>query len=110
MPYQDPDPTDPMTLHGVAVETDNENAVVDMAVCFIEEYVRLGFDAERIERIFWTKGYAGPAMALQALGAERIRELIADEIALRGPRRAAHPSGDTTTPSGISLPVLETGS
>jgi len=108
MPYDDPDPTDPMTLHGVGVETDSEESMVEMAACFIEEYARLGFDARRIERMFHTQGYAGPAMALRVLGEKRIRDLIADEIALRGSRREIKTELETTV-TGISLPVLEMG-
>ena len=108
MPYDDPDPTDPMTLHGVVVETDSDEAMVEMAVCFIEEYVRLGFGADRISQMFHTRGYAGPALALRTLGDERVRKLISEEIALRGPRYAKKEC-DTTISAGISLPVLETG-
>lgn len=108
MPYEDPDPTDPMTLHGVVVETESDEAMVEMAVCFIEEYARLGFDADRMERMFHTQGYAGPAMALKVLGEQRIRTLIAEEVALRGPRHSQK-TRCTTTSAGISLPVLESG-
>lgn len=38
MPYDDPDPTDPMTLHSVVVETRDNSAMTDMAECFIDEY------------------------------------------------------------------------
>ncbi|MCB1693580.1 MAG: hypothetical protein KDI19_12505 [Pseudomonadales bacterium] len=108
MPYQDPDPTDPMTLHGVEVEAQGVEAMVDMAVCFIEEYARAGFDADRIMRMFHTRSYAGPALALRTLGERRIRELIADEIAIRGSRRLGRERLATTS-AGIELPVLETG-
>lgn len=108
MPYDDPDPTDPMTLHGVVMETDSDEAMVEMATCFVEEYVRSGFDAERILRMFNAPGYAGPALALQTLGDERVRKLISEEIALRGPRYSKREC-DTTISAGVSLPVLETG-
>jgi len=97
-----------MTLHGVAIETESDEAVVEMAICFIEEYARLGFDEARILRLFRTQGYAGPALALRTLGEQRIRELIAQEITLRGARFGKTQSITTTT-AGISLPVLETG-
>jgi len=108
MPYADPDPTDPMTLHGVALETETDDAMVEMAVCFIEEYARLGFDEERIWKLFHTRGYAGPALAIQTLGAARVRDLISQEVALRRPRRGSN-QGDTLTATGISLPVLQFG-
>lgn len=76
MPYDDPDPTDPMTLHGMSCETEDDGAVREMAHCFIEEYFRLGFDPDRIFRMFSTQGYLGPNMALETLGEETIRDLI----------------------------------
>ena len=106
MPYDDPDATDPMTLHGVELETDSDEANREMAGCFIEEYLRLGFDRERLVKLFKTKGYAGPYMAYRELGEETIVQLI-DEYALRwGPRQAAQPV-DRNANGEIQLPVLE---
>jgi len=91
MPHDDPDPTDPMTLHGVAVETDDPSAMREMACCFIDEYMRMGYEQDRLLSIFKTSKYAGPHMAFQALGEAGIVQLI-DEIAARwGGRRAANP-------------------
>ena len=67
MPYDDPDATDPMTLHGVVVETESDAAMRDMAECFVEEYIRSGFEADRILKMFQTQGYAGPFLAYQTL-------------------------------------------
>jgi hypothetical protein len=89
MPYDDPDPTDPMTLHGVAVETDDDTAMLEMAECFVDEYARLGFDANRILHMFNVRGYAGPFMATTVLGKERIRELVNAVLARWGGRRDA---------------------
>ena len=80
MPYDDPDPTDPMTLHGMSCETESDDAVREMAYCFIEEYFRLGFDPDRVFKMFTTSGYLGPNLAYETLGEEKIRELI-DELA-----------------------------
>jgi len=108
MPYDDPDPTDPMTLHGVGVETDDDSAMVEMTACFIEEYARLGFDAHRILHMFRTQGYAGPALAMRTLGPERIRALIAQEMARRGEPDCPADASPTNS-ADISLPVLNTG-
>lgn len=105
MPYDDPDPTDPMTLHGVAVETADDSAMVDMAECFIDEYARLGFDANRILHMFNTRGYAGPYMAASVLGAERIRAMVDMVLARWGGRRAGVLSQGATK-HGVSLTVL----
>lgn len=105
MPYDDPDATDPMTLHGVVLETDSAEANRDMACCFIEEYLRLGFDRVRLLKLFQTKGYAGPYMAYCELGEETIMKLI-DEYASRwGPRQNLGPI-DRDPHGGIPLPVL----
>ena len=108
MPYEDPDPTDPMTLHGVGIETGSDEAMVEMAICFIEEYTRLGFDPDRILRMFHTEAYAGPRLALQTLSEERIRELINDEVAIRGHRHTTNECLARTS-TGIALPVLDAG-
>ena len=106
MPYDDPDMTDPLTLHGVAFETTDDAAVRSMAECFVEEYARLGFGRERILQMFRVVGYAGPAMALRVLGAAAIEEIVEDSLARYGDRWGR--SGVTRVETGaISLPVLE---
>src|SRR5262245_47748580 len=106
MPYDDPDPTDPMTLHGVGVETDDPHAMRSMAACFIEEFLRMGFDAERVLHLFRTQGYAGPRMAYEALSEPVIQAIIDDAVRRRSPRPASalcerNEYGD------IALPVLD---
>jgi len=91
MPHNDPDPTDPMTLHGVAVETDSPSANREMAICFIEEFMRMGYEKERLLSMFRTPKYAGPYMALEALGEEAIVQLIDDHAERWGGRRAPNP-------------------
>ena len=105
MPYDDPDPTDPMTLHGVVIETADDTAMLEMAECFIDEYARLGFDANRILHMFNTRGYAGPFMATTALGKERICELVDTVLARWGGRRAAV-TGAAVGKQEVSLTVL----
>ena len=105
MPCNDPDPTDPMTLHGVGVETEDAGANRKMARCFIEEFCRMGFDRERLLHMFRKREYAGPFMAYQDLGEAEILTLIDEEIALRGPRRAPD-TGGRVTDNEISLPIL----
>ena len=105
MPYDDPDATDPMTLHGVVVETESDAAMRDMAECFVEEYIRSGFEADRILQMFKTRGYAGPFLAWQTLGEEIIRSIIAEYMQQRGPLQ--HPSGVEPPTGDIALPVLD---
>lgn len=105
MPYDDPDATDPMTLHGVAVETDDPDAARNMADCFIEELVRLGFDAPRIREVFVDQRFAGPAMATRQLGMSAIEKLIDFHLRIRGPR-AARSCVDRRADGAIELPIL----
>ncbi len=106
MPYDDPDPVDPMTITGVAFETSDDSAVREMAACMIEEYLRLGFDEDRLLKMFRVSGYVGPYMAYQALGEEAIRAMIAEYagLRLRPPERLELVRrGD----GGLGLPVIE---
>lgn len=106
MPFEDPDPSDPMTLHGVAIETADDSAVRTMAECFIEEYARLGFDAPRIVRMFQTAGYAGPNMAWRALGEGVVKEMVTECLARWGPRRRPMPEHSDAGDTPIRLTVL----
>ena len=49
MPYEDPDPEDPMQLVGVEIECPDGSATRDMAACFVEEFLRMGFSDELAE-------------------------------------------------------------
>ena len=106
MPYDDPDATDPMTLHGVVIETDGDGAMREMAECFAEEFIRSGFDADRILKMFRTEGYAGPFLAYQTLGEDAIKRIIDEVLRRWGGRERKAPSVPDTD-GRISLPVWE---
>ena len=106
MPYHEPDETDPMTLTGVELEVDDADAVQDMALCFVEEYVRLGQSEEAIFEIFASGVFAGPSLAYRQLGPDTIREIVREQCQLRGP--GARRIGVDQLPGGnLSLPVLD---
>jgi hypothetical protein len=107
MPYDDPDPTDPMTLHGVGVETDDPEAMRHMAACFVEEYLRMGFDARRVLLLFQTRGYAGPHLAYETLGEPAIQALIDECVRRRRPRPASSPQIQRNLRGEITLPVID---
>ncbi len=107
MPLREPDATDPMILHGVSVETDQPDAMRHMAACFIEEYLRMGFDPDRVFKMFKTVGYAGPQMAYKALGEAAIRAMLDEQIAIRGPHVPAAVPIATNQDSTIALSVLD---
>ena len=115
MPYDDVDATDPMTLTGVSFETDDLDtptggllAHKEMAACFVEEYVRLGFDRERLLHMFRVRGYAGPNLAYRLLG-EAVIVSVVDSVLARWGKHAPQPQITRVEKSscGLGLPVLE---
>ena len=102
MPHNDPDPTDPMALHGVAVQTDDPSVMREMAQCFIEEYMRMGYARDRVMSMFAIPRYAGPYMARQALGHEAIVALI-DDVASRWGGRYREPALEDVPRSGLKM-------
>ncbi len=106
MPYDDPDPTDPMTLQGIVIETDDPGPQREMAVCFVEEYLRMGFDPHEVLKLFQTPEYVGPFMACRELGEEAIRRIIDEQAEIRGLHRPGR-TPNRETGKDISLRVLE---
>ena len=106
MPDDDPEAADPMTLHGVVGDTESDAAMRDMAECFVEEYIRSGFDEDRILKMFQTRRYAGPFLAYQTLGEDVIRQMISELIPLWGGRKDKA-ALESSANGQISLPVLE---
>ncbi len=95
-----------MTLHGVAVETGDDAAVREMAECFVEEYARMGFGADRILRMFATKGYAGPHLAYRLLGEAAIGAMVRKVLERWGP--AVRPDAVAEPiQNGLALRVLD---
>jgi hypothetical protein len=89
MPYDDPDPQDPMTLDAVAMPASLED-VEAMARGFAEEFAASGWDEDRLLVLFHAPFYAGPHSALLQLGEDRIRTIVTEAVA---PWRNAHAQG-----------------
>ena len=87
MPKDEVDPEDPLELHGVALLTE-EDTNVEMAECFIEEFMRMGYRPEQILALFLGAHYIGPNMVLQSRGEPFVRDLITEVFARWG-RNAA---------------------
>ena len=97
MPYHDPDPADPSVLVGVALPT-AEDATMDMAYVFAEEFARMGYDTERLMRLFRNPFYAGAHEAYLRLGEDAMRAIVAECVGawgnVRFVDREAKPEGD----------------
>ncbi|HHY85277.1 MAG TPA: hypothetical protein GYA07_07040 [Verrucomicrobia bacterium] len=83
MPKDEFDFEDPFELNGMAFLTE-EDTTNDMAECFIEEFMWMGYGHKQILALFRNPHYVGPNMALAKRGEPFIRELISDVFARRG--------------------------
>ena len=71
------EPEDPMALVGVGLEQGpDDEALAEMAWCFVEEYARIGWSGERILRLFRNPFYRGPHQILRMKGEDFVRSLI----------------------------------
>ena len=90
MPKDEFDFDDPMELSGVGLVT-REDTTRDMAECFVEEFMRLGYAPIQILALFRNTHYLGPNMVLQKHGEPFVREIIGETFARWG-RRATWPT------------------
>jgi hypothetical protein len=77
MPKHETDPDDPMELCGVGLLTAEDTSEA-MTECFIEEFLRLGYDAPRLLALFRNPFYTGVNMVLQNRGEAFVRRKIAE--------------------------------
>ncbi|CAN5337952.1 hypothetical protein BH09PLA1_BH09PLA1_00130 [soil metagenome] len=71
-----PQSDDPMEISGIEVDGDPEV----MLDCIVEEYARLGCDADMIMRMFDDPFYQGPYGVTKAFGREYVRRRIDDVL------------------------------
>ena len=83
MPYGDPDPSDPHVLVGVGLPAE-AGTMAEMAYVFAEEFCRMGWDAQRILRVFSNPFYAAAHRAYRALGEAAVREIVEECAAVWG--------------------------
>jgi len=83
MPKDEFDFEDPLELNGVALYTD-EDTSRDMAECFVEEFLRMGYSHKQILAMFRNPHYLGMNMVLQNKGEPFVRDIIAETCAKWG--------------------------
>jgi hypothetical protein len=83
MPKDEFDFDDPLELNGMALVTD-EDTTDAMCECFIEEFLRMGYDANQILALFRNPFYTGMHMALEKRGEPFIRGFITEVFARWG--------------------------
>jgi len=83
MPKDEFDFDDPLELNGVALYTD-EDTSRDMAECFVEEFLRMGYNHKQLLALFRNPHYVGMNMVLQNKGEPFVKEVIRDVFARWG--------------------------
>jgi hypothetical protein len=103
MPKDEFDFDDPMELNGVglACEEDTSEAMTE---CFVEEFMRLGYNHKQMLALFRNPHYIGMNMVLQNKGEPFVREKIAEVFARWGrevvwPAPTTRPLTPTLSPS-----------
>ncbi len=83
MPKDEFDFDDPMELNAVALACHEDTTGV-MAECFIEEFMRLGYNAKQILALFRNPHYLGMNLVIQRRGEAFVRDRIAEVFARWG--------------------------
>lgn len=94
MPKDEFDFDDPLELNGVALDTE-EDTSRDMAECFVEEFLRMGYNHKQLLALFRNPHYLGMNMVLQNKGEPFVRAVIAEGFARWGKRVDWQPEGGT---------------
>jgi len=83
MPKDEFDFEDPLELNGVSVDC-AEDTTDAMTECFVEEFMRLGYNHKQILALFRNPHYLGMHLAMEKRGEQFVRETIAEVFARRG--------------------------
>ena len=89
MPKDEFDFEDPLELKGVSFCT-QEDTTEAMCECFVEEFLRLGYNQEQLLALFRNPHYLGMRMILEKRGEPFVRATVAQVFARwgRGPSTA----------------------
>jgi len=98
MPKHELDPEDPLEAVAVALPSD-EDTLIPMAECFIEEFMRMGYSPEQIAGLFANPLYAGPLVVTRRHGTAFVHQLIAETFARWGRAPGCHPERSEGSPS-----------
>jgi hypothetical protein len=103
MPKDEFDFEDPLELNGVAFLTE-EDTSAEMAECFAEEFLRMGYNHKQVLALFRNPHYVGSNMLLQNKGEPFVRDIIAETFARWG-RPIQWPASTATIDHSMSPPA-----
>jgi hypothetical protein len=70
------EPDDPLEMVGIQIPSRSEANLMDMALCFAEEFIRRGWSKEKILKMFRDPFYQGPYLAWRQKGDAFIQGVI----------------------------------
>ena len=105
MPKNEFDFNDPLELNGVALYTD-EDTSRDMAECFVEEFLMLGYGHKQLLALFRNPHYLGMNMVLQNKGEPFVKEVISDVFGRWGKKIAWPTAGNGRREEAQSFPPV----
>jgi len=91
MPKDEFDFEDPLELNGISFCTE-EDTTDAMCECFVEEFMRMGYNPKQILALFRNPHYLGMSMVLEKRGEPFVRQVIARVFARWG---KGHPTAET---------------
>jgi hypothetical protein len=93
---------DPMELVGIVIPGE-PGELEAMAECFVEEYVRLGWDERRLMTIFHSPMFLATHRIYRQKGEDWVRALIRQTLAKWGRARPSSTDGVEIIPEGCPL-------
>ncbi|OGW86296.1 MAG: hypothetical protein A3C35_01810 [Omnitrophica bacterium RIFCSPHIGHO2_02_FULL_46_11] len=90
MPKEEIDPEDPMEMVGIELPGQSEAQLRDMTLSFAEEFVREGYDEEKLMSMFQNPFYQGPYLAWKQKGDDYVRAIIQEAIRMWRPQGGCH--------------------
>jgi hypothetical protein len=83
MPKNELDPEDPMEMRAIALPS-SEDTTDAMTDCFVEEFMRLGYNHKQLLALFRNPHYTGLHMVLDLKGEPYVRDRIGEMFARWG--------------------------
>ena len=88
MPSKEPEPDDPLELRGVVLPAPDEASLKDMAVCFVEEFLRDGWSDEQLQAMFRNPYYRSPYLVWRQKGDAYVDAVIQEVRHIWRPKAA----------------------
>ena len=76
MAHKPVEPDDPLELTGVVLPAPDETSLKEMAVCFVEEFLRDGWTEEQLRAMFRNPFYRGPYLVWRQKGDAYVEAVI----------------------------------